>query len=325
MPSNHPLLTGLGVAALAVVTLAAAAGAQGPAVRRQAPPDGGGLDGIWNFSTLTPLERPAEFAGRATITAAEAARFETEVMERNNADRRDGPVDADVARAYNDAWYDRGTHVAVVGGQARTSLIVEPADGRLPPLTPAAANRQAQRAQARRDHPADGPEDRSLGERCLTFNAGPPILPGPYNNYVQVMVFADYVVIMNEMIHDARVIPTDGRPHAPSAVRKFQGDSIGRWDGRTLVIDTTNFTEKSNFRGASEHLHLVERLTRADANTLLYEFTVEDPNSFTKPWRVALPMSATTEPIYEYACHEGNEALVGILRGARYGERSTAR
>jgi hypothetical protein len=132
-------------------------------------------------------------------------------------------------------------------------------------------------------------------------------------------------VIMNEMIHDARVIPTDGRPHTPSAVRKFQGDSIGRWEGRTLVIDTTNFTEKSNFRGASEHLHLVERLTRADANTLLYEFTVEDPTSFTKPWRVALPMSATTDPIYEYACHEGNEALVGILRGARYGERSTVR
>jgi hypothetical protein len=280
-----------------------------------------GLDGTWNFSTLTPLERPAEFAGRPTMSAADAARFEKELMERNNADRRDGPAETDVARAYNDAWFDRGTHVAVVNGEHRTSLIVEPRDGRIPALTPEAARRQAARAESRRQHPADGPEDRSLAERCLSFNAGPPVLPGPYNNYLQILVFPTDVLIVNEMIHDARIVPTDGRPHAPAGIRRFQGDSIGRWEGKTLVVDTTNFTDKSNFRGASDRLHLVERFTRADADTLLYEFAVDDPTSFVSPWRAQLPMKATTEPMFEYACHEGNEALLGILRGARFEER----
>jgi hypothetical protein len=280
-----------------------------------------GLDGTWNFSTLTPLERPAEFAARPTMSAADAARFEKELMERNNADRRDGPAETDVARAYNDAWFDRGTHVAMVNGEHRTSLVVEPRDGRIPALTPEAARRQAARAESRRQHPADGPEDRSLAERCLSFNAGPPVLPGPYNNYVQILVFPTYVLIVNEMIHDARIVSIDGRPHAPAGIRRFQGDSIGRWDGKTLVVDTTNFTDRTNFRGASDRLHLVERFTRADADTLLYEFVVDDPTSFTSRWRVQLPMKATTEPMFEYACHEGNEALLGILRGARFEER----
>ncbi|HUR34819.1 MAG TPA: hypothetical protein VM032_13550 [Vicinamibacterales bacterium] len=280
-----------------------------------------GIDGTWNFSTLTPLERPAEFNGRGTITLAEAARYEQQVIERNNADRRDGPVEADVARAYNDAWFDRGTRLAVLNGQARTSLIVDPPDGRLPPLTADAARRQSERAQARRDHPADGPEDRSLAERCLSFNAGPPVMPGPYNNYLQIFVFADHVIIFNEMIHDARIIPTDGRRHAAAGVRRFMGDSIGRWEGRTLVVDTVNFTDKTSFRGASERLHLVERFTRVDADTLLYQFEVDDATAFTRPWRAELPMQATTEAIFEYACHEGNHALAGILGGARYEER----
>ena len=305
---------------------AAALRAQNAPARIATAADRSSLDGTWNFSTLTPLERPAEFAGRAAISLAEAAQFEKQVMERNNADRRDGSVDQDVARAYNEAWYDRGVHMAVLNAQAHTSLIVDPPDGHLPPLTPEAARRQAVRAQARREHPADGPEDRSIGERCLSFNAGPPVLPGPYNNYLQISVFTDHVVILNEMIHDARVIATDGRPHAPAPMRKFLGDSVGHWDGSTLVVDTTNFTDKSNFRGASDRLHLVERFTRVDPHTLLYEFTVDDPTSFTKPWRVQLPMAATDEPMYEYACHEGNEALAGILRGARYEERQgTAR
>jgi hypothetical protein len=308
------------VATLASVSLAGqvSAGRQGA---RTPPADQSSIEGTWNFSTLTPLERPAEFAGRSTMTAAEATAFEKQVLERNNADRRDGSPDADVARAYNDAWYDRGTRVARVNGQARTSLIVEPADGRMPALTPDAVRRQSERAAARRAHPADGPEDRSLAERCLSFSAGPPMLPGPYNNYVQIFVFADHVVVVNEMIHDARIIPTDRRTHLPAAFRRFQGDSIGRWEGRTLVVDTTNFTDTTNFRGASAGLHLVERFTRADADTLLYEFTVDDPTSFTTPWRVQLPMQATTEQIFEYACHEGNHALEGILRGARFGER----
>jgi hypothetical protein len=289
---------------------------------RSASPDTS-IEGTWNFSTLTPLERPAEFAGRPAISLAEAARYEQQVIERNNADRRDGPAETDVARAYNDAWFDRGTHMAVVNGQARTSLIVDPTDGRLPALTADAARRQQARAQLRREHPADGPEDRSLAERCLSFNAGPPVVPGPYNNYLQIFVFKDYVVVLNEMIHDARIIPTDGRPHAPPTVRRFLGDSIGRWEGATLVVDTTNFTDKTNFRGASDRLHLTERFTRADAGTLLYEFTVDDPTSFARPWRVQLPMKATDEAMFEYACHEGNEALLGILRGARFEERQS--
>jgi hypothetical protein len=280
------------------------------------------LDGVWNFSSLTPVERPAEFADRATMTAAEAAKYVSDVRLRNNADRRDGPVDADLARAYNDAWYDRGTTVAMLNGVAQTSLVVDPADGRIPGLTPAAQQRQQARAQDRRDHPADGPENRSLAERCLGFNAGPPMLPGPYNNFVQILQGRDHVVIFNEMIHDARVVPIDGRPHPPANVRKYLGDSVGRWEGATLVVDTTNFTDRTNFRGASDQLHLVERFTRVDAGTLRYEFRIDDPASFTKPWSVVLPMTRSDEALFEYACHEGNEAMQGILRGARFGERN---
>jgi hypothetical protein len=288
---------------------------------RSGPPADASLDGTWSFATLTPLERPAEFAARASISLDEASKYAKAAIERNNADRRNVSRDVDVALAYNDAWYDRGIHMSVLNGQARTSLIVDPPDGRLPALTPAAAQRQAARAQDRRDHPADGPESRSLGERCLTFNAGPPVLPGPYNNNLQISVFDNYVVLLNEMIHDARIIPTDGRTHLPAQIRRFQGDSVGHWEGKTLVVDTTNFTGQTNFRGATDHLHLVERFSRADAQTMLYEFTVEDPTSFTRPWKVQLPMTATTDQIYEYACHEGNEALAGILRGARFEEK----
>jgi hypothetical protein len=284
------------------------------------PPASRSLEGVWNFSTLTPLERPARFAGRPTMTPEEAAQYEADVQARDNADRRDGPASVDVDRAYNDVWFDRGTHVAVVDGQARTSLIVDPPDGHVPPLTPEAQRRVIARLQARRAHPADGPEDRSLAERCLSFNAGPPMLPAPYNNFVQIFQFPGYVVLLNEMIHDARIVRLDGT-HAPSTIRKFLGDSIGRWDGDTLVVDTTNFTGQSVFRGSTDRLHLVERFTRTAPGTLLYEFTVDDPATFTRPWTAALPMTRSDEPIYEYACHEGNESMVGILRGARVEEK----
>jgi hypothetical protein len=320
-----PCLTDRRLRALLVLLLMAVT--SGPFVAAQsqggaAAPWAGDLQGTWNYSTLTPLERPAEFEGRATMSKEEAARFVRQVMERNNADRRDGGVDADVARAYNDAWYDRGNAVAIVNGESRTSLLVSPADGRVPALTPDAQQRQATRLQVRRDHPADGPEDRSLGERCLGFNAGPPMLPGPYNNYVQIFPFARQVVIFNEMIHDARVVPTDGRKHLPSTVRRYQGDSVGRWEGKTLIVETTNFTDKTNFRGATENMRLVERFTRTGPDSLLYEFTVTDPAAFTAPWSVALPMTRSDEPVFEYACHEGNEAMLGILRGARFGEKN---
>ena len=276
------------------------------------------LQGIWNFSTITPLERPAEFAGKPFLTDAETAEYERVVMQRRNRDNRDkSSPEADVGGAYNEFWWDRGVHAARVNGKTRTSLIVDPPDGKIPDLTPAAQKRVAARAEERRLHPADGPEDRSLGERCLLFNAGPPMLSGPYNNYVQLFQSRDHVVIFNEMIHHARVIPLDGRPHPPPAIRSWQGDPRGRWDGNTLVIETTNFTDKTNVRGSGEQLRLVERFTRADAKTLLYEFTVDDPASFTKPWTAILPMAKTEDQIYEYACHEANYAMSGILRGAR--------
>jgi len=212
-------------------------------------------------------------------------------------------------------------HAARVNGKTRTSLIVDPPDGKVPALTPDGQARADARAEARRLHPADGPEDRSLGERCLLFNAGPPMLSGPYNNFVQLLQTRDHVVIFNEMVHQARVVPLDGRPHVPSSIRFWQGDSRGRWDGNTLVVETTNFTDKTNVRGSGERLRLVERFSRPDANTLLYEFTVDDPSSFTRPWSAALPMTKTPDLIYEYACHEANYAMAGILRGARAGEK----
>jgi hypothetical protein len=238
-------------------------------------------------------------------------------VQRNNRDTRESSADADVASAYNEFWWDRGVHAARVHGRVRTSLIVDPPDGKIPALTADGQQRAALRADARRQHPADGPEERSLGERCLLFNAGPPMLSGPYNNYVQILQTPDYVVILNEMIHDSRIVPLDGRPHLPSAVRRMLGDSRGHWDGHTLVVETTNFSDKTNVRGSGEKLRLTERFTRADAKTLLYEFTVDDPASFVKPWTAVLPMAKTDDQIYEYACHEGNYAMTGILRGAR--------
>jgi hypothetical protein len=317
-----PAPGGFALATIALLTIAVSGRLGADQTPATSAPD---LEGIWNYSSLTPLERPAEMAGKEYLTPAEAAAFTKQVLERTNMDRRDGSVDADLARAYNDAWYDRGTKVATVHGRTQTSLLVDPPDGHLPALTAEAQRRAADRAQARRDHPADGPEDRSLAERCLSFNAGPPMLPGPYNNFVQILQFRDHLVIANEMIHDARIVPLDGRPHRAASIRTWQGDSVGRWQGATLVVDTVHFTDKTAFRGSSDRLHLVERFTRADANTLLYEFTVDDPSSFTRPWTVSLPMTRSSDHIYEYACHEGNYALPDILRGARAQEKSNQR
>jgi hypothetical protein len=279
------------------------------------------LQGVWNFSTITPLERPSEFAGREFLTDAEAAQLERRVAQQSNRDNRSDNREADVASAYNEFWWDRGVHVARVGGKARTSLIVDPPDGRIPVLAADGQARAAARAELRRLHPADGPEDRSLAERCLLFNAGPPMLSGPYNNYVEILQTRDHVVILNEMIHDARIVPLDGRPHLPPSIQRWAGDARGRWDGDTLVVETTNFTGKTNVRGSGEGLKLVERFTRSGPGTLLYQFTVEDPQSFSRPWTAVLPMAKTSDRIYEYACHEGNYAMTGILRGARSEEK----
>jgi hypothetical protein len=296
-------------------------GAQGraPSPTPQAPARS--LEGIWSFSTLTPLERPAEFGDRALVSDAEAAAWVKQNLERNNRDRRDGGAEVDVGRAVNDYWFERGTELAARDGRRMTSLIVDPPDGRLPALTTNARATLAARAADNRAHPADGPENRSLQERCLSFNAGPPMLPGPYNNYVQILQFPGYVIIFTEMIHDARVVPIGDRPRPPASVRRWLGEPRGRWEGPTLVVESAQFTANTNLRGADEHMRLTERFTRIDDKILLYEFTVDDPTAFTRPWRAMLPMRRTTDRLFEYACHEGNYALPDILRGARYQEK----
>jgi hypothetical protein len=280
------------------------------------------FQGTWNTSTLTPLERPAEFADKPFLTAQEAKDYEARLLREGNRDRRDGGADVDVGRAYNEFWYDRGSHVVQT---RRTSLIIDPPDGKIPALTPEAQKRQTELAQYRRQHPGDGPEDYSLANRCILWaSAGPPMMPGPYNNNYQIVQAPGWVTILVEMIHDARIIPTYGTPHLPSTVREWMGDSRGHWEGDTLVVETTNFTDKTNFRGASQNMRLVERFTRTDANTIMYEFTVNDPSSFTKPWTVQIPMKKSMEPVLEYACHEGNYAMEGMLRALRVEEKQTA-
>jgi hypothetical protein len=279
------------------------------------------LQGTWTNVTITPLERPAEFAGKEFLTEQEAAAYEKRILQNNNADRRDGGVDADLGRAYNDAWYDRGTKVV---GTRRSSLIMDPPDGKIPPLTPAAQKKQAELREAARGHQFDGPENRSLAERCLLWaTAGPPMLPSFYNNNYQIVQALGYVMILVEMIHEARIIPLDNRPHLPQGVREWMGDSRGHWDGNTLIVETTNFSDKTRFRGADDKMHLTERFTRMDAGTIQYEFTVDDPTAFTKPWTAQIPMKRTEGPIYEYACHEGNYALAGVLAGARAEENQS--
>ena len=282
------------------------------------------LQGIWSNATLTPLERPPELAGKQFFTEKHAAEYQNQVLRRTNADRREGrDAGSDVALAYNDAWYDRGSKVVAT---RRTSLIVDPPDGRIPPLTPAGQKRQeaalceAGQTTHCTERGYDSWLNRNLWERCIT--RGLPILPGPYNNDYQIVQTPGYVAILQEMIHDVRVIPLDGRPHIDKDVPQWLGDSRGHWEGDTLVVDTTNFTDKTNFKGSGASLHLVERFTRADADTLLYQFTVDDPATFTTPWTAVIPMSKSEDQIYEYACHEGNYGMVGILAGARAEEKA---
>jgi hypothetical protein len=235
------------------------------------PPVPGDLDGLWNYATMTPLERPRDLAAKAALTPAEAAEYERLTLERQTATNNTAGPD----------WWDPGTRFLTNG---RTSLIVDPADGRMPQQTSEAQQRAAARTQARRARgPADGPEDRALNERCLNWTvAGPPMLPGVYNNNVQIIRTRGYVAIVSEMIHDARIVPMDGRPHG--TVPRWMGDSRGRWEGSTLVVDTIGFTDKTAFRGSSEQLHLVERFTRVDADTIEYRFTAQDLSTWTRPF-----------------------------------------
>ena len=280
------------------------------------------FQGVWSNATVTPLERPADLAGKEFFTLDEAAKFERSTVSANNADRRESSAAADVARAYNDFWYNRGDRVVRT---LRTSLIVDPQDGRLPALTPEAQKRQDDLRAYNRDHPADGPENRGNSERCLAWaTAGPPMMPSAYNNNYQVIQSRGYFAIVNEMIHDTRVIPLDGRQHLESGMRQWFGDSRGHWEGDTLVIDTVNFTDKTRFRGASQNMHLTERFTRTGPDTLLYQFTVDDPSSFTSAWTGEIPSWRSQDMIYEYACHEGNYGMEGILAGARNDDKAEA-
>ena len=288
------------------------------AAKPRSEPD---LRGVWTYATITPLERPAELSGKAVFTRDEAAAYEQKMAAENDKDRRDGPVQDDVARAYNEAWWDRGVHVV---STLRTSLVTEPADGKVPALTPQARAAVQQRA-AILAKPPRGPEDRSVNERCIIGGAvGPPFLPGAYNNNVQIFQSPGRVVILNEMMHDYRVVPTDGSPHLPSKFRFWAGDSRGHWEGNTLVVDTTNFNGQVRARGSDENLHVIERFTRTKPGEILYQFRIEDPTAYERPWAGEFPLHASTQPIYEYACHEGNYGLQGQLAGARAEERQAA-
>ena len=305
------------------------------------------LQGVWDFRTMTPLQRP-EDQEQEFLTEEEAAEAEAAANARRAAllepsEVRTEPLPAGGTGAergqrvggYNDFWLDYGTNII---GDRRTSLIIDPPDGRLPPLTPE-GERLRQVGSLAEDLPIErpvrvraagtgpnDPEDRGLAERCLLgFNSGPPMMPSGYNNNMQLFQTPDHVVILNEMVHDSRIIPLDGRPHLPEDVRQWMGDSRGHWDGDTLVVVTKNLTEYTGSFDPSATLSigtgltvtLTERFTRVDEDTLLYEYTVDDPTIFTRPFTVAVPMRRNAEPMFEYACHEGNYGLLNILSGAR--------
>jgi len=277
------------------------------------------LEGVWTNPTLTPLERPAEFAGKQFLSEQEAADYVKRTLQRVNSDRRDGGAKVDVDRSYNEFWRDRGNDLVP---DRRSSLIVDPPDGRVPPLTPAAQKRVEESRAWMREHATDGPEARTLAERCISWTtAGPPMLPGPYNNELQIVQGHGFVAILNEMIHDTRIIPLDGGPHVAQQIRQMRGDPRGHWEGSTLVVDTTNFSGELTFHGSDANLHLTERFTRVSPEMIQYEFTVDDPTAFSKPWTARIPLNKTSERVYEYACHEGNYALMDILTGARAAEK----
>jgi hypothetical protein len=311
------------------------------------------LQGTYDLATLTPLERPA--GSPLVLSDEDAARLENAVAVRKerqaapvSGDRNAPPLGGDGSAGaagnvggYNSFWIDSGSQYTLVDGRKRAGMVIDPPDGRVPPLTPQARQRLARNVRptsdetAREDDPGfegngayDDPERRPLGERCLMgfgSTSGPPTLPDYfYNNLHQIVQTPESVMILTEMVHDARVVRLNAE-HLPKGIRKWMGDSIGHWEGDTLVVDTTNFSEKTRYRGSSPDLHIVERFTRTGPTTLLYRFTVEDPNTWEKPWTAEYTWPATRELIYEYACHEGNYALGDILRGARLKESEDAK
>jgi hypothetical protein len=324
-------LSTVGVAALSLGAAPVAAQGTAPAKKTSkvprtpwGKPD---IGGIWDFRTVTPLERPVELGDKATMTPQEAEEFARKAVEARDADKNrdkeqrrvvNGTAETeDVALAYNNFWWDRGTKVVET---MRTSLIIDPPNGRLPEMTPEGKARTAAEDE-RRERPAWGPEDRSVGERCvLGFNSGPPMTPAAYNMNVQIFQTENTVALLNEMVHNARIVPTDGRPQAN--VPQWVGTSKGRWEGDTFVVETSGFYQTTSLRGSSPSLKLTEKFTRVDEDTLMYEYTVNDPKTWTRPYTVQIPMVKAEGVMYEYACHEGNYGMTSLLSGARYIEKN---
>ena len=323
---SHRLRTSLSTVAAVVVIVSLSAV---PAVAQRAAPQTAwgqpDLPGVRDIRSITPLQRPERLENQEFLTEEEAAEREQAAVARDAAawDREARRTEAGGnVGAYNNFWMDRGQKAV---GTRRTSLIVDPPNGRMPEQTTAARERAGVRRDYRREHPADGPEDFSNGVRCiLGFNAGPPFTPSAYNNNMQLFQTPDHVVVVTEMVHTARIIPLDGSPHLPSNVQQWSGDSRGHWEGETLVVETTNHTDKTRWRGSTPDMRLVERFTRVDAETLLYEFTVTDPTTWTAPWTAAVPLLLNPEPMFEYACHEGNYSMGVMLAGTREEEKAAA-
>jgi len=287
------------------------------------------LEGIWNSASLTPFQRPAELGAKEFYTEQEAVVYEKNKAADLNRDRRDGGQEADIARAYNELFFDRGTKLART---RRTSMIIDPPDGRVPPMTPE-VRKKFQAIQERfAAHPADGPEDRPLPDRCLMFSqSGPPMIPGNYNDLYQIVQTPEYISILAEMGNQARVIPLDGSAHLPRNVQEWMGDSRGHWEGNTLVIETTNF--KSNDRSrfgvqydgmTDQNLRITERFTRTSPDSIIYRATIDDPTVYTKPWTMEVSLEKSEGPVFEFACHEGNRGLAGVLAGERAQEKRAA-
>jgi hypothetical protein len=329
---SHRVLVSVTAAAvlIALVLLAAAPGVAQSRVPRTAwgKPD---LQGIWDFRTITPLERPENLASKEFLTEEEAANLEREVVERNirlqnrPAERTTAGGNVDIRADgspgfYNNFWLDGGTKPV---GTRRTSLVVDPANGRVPALTASGQRRADARRDYLKEHPADSWLDRSASDRCLVgFNAGPPLTPGGYNQNMQVFQTPDHVALVTEMIHTVRVVPLDGRPPLRDGIRQWSGDSRGHWEGETLVVETANFNDERRWRGSSQNMKLVERFKRVDADTLDYTYTVTDPETWTSRWTATIPLRLADLPLYEYACHEGNYSMPNILSGQRAAEKA---
>ena len=303
--------------------IAAPAAAQSREWQPPRTPDGKpDLQGTFTFRTITPLQRPGALAGKDILTPEEAAAFEASENIRLNRDLYDPekgqpsagypPRSQGGVLSYNDFWYERGSQLTE---DRRTSLIVDPPDGRIPLAPRSGGGTSASRY--------DSYENLSLADRCLLgFNSGPPMISSTYNNNVQIVQTRDYVLLQTEMIHEARIIPTDSRPHG--TLPRWTGDSRGRWEGDTLVVETINFKRQTSLPASSAQTRLVERFKRVGPDTIAYEFTVTDPTTLTRPWTAVMPLTRIDELIYEYACHEGNYGMTGILSGARFLEKQEA-